>query len=263
MVGLIPVAIWWAVRDGRQTRIARLLVVGSRRSSCSSRSPGQKRIWYPSDCCGRGRADRRHARRGHRRWAGSATAGPLLRGRCNGGVAARDRVQRRCGFTSDGSFSLWRDAGRCGGRRWRPRRCRVALRRVSSAVVAMVTASSSSLEIVCARYPTSSDTSQSAVLRHHSIARDQRRNRRLVSVALPSMVFYLNRPVMEAWSRITCARYSIRAATCISSWRRPVTHGPCRWRTRILARREMFDVKAKNFLDGSELPQFVLISNRE
>ena len=33
--------------------------------------------------------------------------------------------------------------------------------------------------------------------------------------------------------------------------------------TYVLARQPMFDIKARNFLDGSELPQFVLVSNRE
>jgi hypothetical protein len=33
--------------------------------------------------------------------------------------------------------------------------------------------------------------------------------------------------------------------------------------THVLARQPMFDIKARNFLDGSALPQFVLVSNRE
>jgi len=33
--------------------------------------------------------------------------------------------------------------------------------------------------------------------------------------------------------------------------------------TYVLARRPMFDLKPRNFIDGSELPQFVLVSNRE
>ncbi len=33
--------------------------------------------------------------------------------------------------------------------------------------------------------------------------------------------------------------------------------------TYVLARQPMFDLKLRNFLEGSELPQFVLVSNRE
>jgi hypothetical protein len=33
--------------------------------------------------------------------------------------------------------------------------------------------------------------------------------------------------------------------------------------TYVLARQPMFDLKTRNFLEGSELPQFVLVSNRE
>lgn len=33
--------------------------------------------------------------------------------------------------------------------------------------------------------------------------------------------------------------------------------------TFVLARQPLFDLKPKNFLDGSELQQFVLVSNRD
>jgi len=33
--------------------------------------------------------------------------------------------------------------------------------------------------------------------------------------------------------------------------------------TYVLARRQLFDLKPINFIEGSELPQFVLVSNRE
>ena len=33
--------------------------------------------------------------------------------------------------------------------------------------------------------------------------------------------------------------------------------------TYVLARQPLFDIKPRNFLDGSELPQFVLVSNRD
>ena len=84
--------------------------------------------------------------------------------------------------------------------------------------------------------------------------------------ALPSMVYYLQRPVME----VVVADH-LRAVFHSSSDvyfvmpeseyadvkdRLPV-------KTYVLSRQEMFDLKARNFLEGSELPRFVLISNRE
>ena len=84
--------------------------------------------------------------------------------------------------------------------------------------------------------------------------------------ALPSMVFYLHRPVMEvllpdhlgAVFRSSSDIYFVMPESEYENVRDrlPV-------KTYVLARQEMFDLKAKNFLDGSELPWFVLISNRE
>ena len=34
-------------------------------------------------------------------------------------------------------------------------------------------------------------------------------------------------------------------------------------KTYVLARQQMFDLKPRNFLEGTELPQVVLVSNRE
>jgi hypothetical protein len=84
--------------------------------------------------------------------------------------------------------------------------------------------------------------------------------------ALPSMVFYLHRPVMEVvlpdhlravfhssgdvYFLMTEQQYHAIKETL------PVD-------TYVLARQPMFDVKPKNFLEGSELPQFVLVSNRD
>ena len=84
--------------------------------------------------------------------------------------------------------------------------------------------------------------------------------------ALPSMVFYLQRPVMEVvipdhlravfhssgdvYFLMTEQEYHAIKDTL------PVD-------TFVLARQPMFDLKPKNFLEGSELPQFVLVSNRD
>jgi 4-amino-4-deoxy-L-arabinose transferase-like glycosyltransferase len=84
--------------------------------------------------------------------------------------------------------------------------------------------------------------------------------------ALPSMVFYLHRPVMEvvvpdhlrAVFHSTSDVYFVMTENEYTSVkdRLPVE-------TYVLARQPMFDLKPRNFLEGSELPQFVLVSNRE
>ena len=84
--------------------------------------------------------------------------------------------------------------------------------------------------------------------------------------ALPSMVFYLHRPVMEvvlpdhlrAVFHSSSDVYFIMPEDEYNSIkeRLPVE-------TYVLARQQMFDLRPKNFLDGSELPQFVLVSNRD
>ena len=84
--------------------------------------------------------------------------------------------------------------------------------------------------------------------------------------SLPSMVFYLHRPIMEvvlpdhlrAVFSSSSDVYFIMAENEYNSVkdRLPVD-------TYVLARQPMFDLRPKNFLDGSELPQFVLVSNRD
>jgi 4-amino-4-deoxy-L-arabinose transferase-like glycosyltransferase len=84
--------------------------------------------------------------------------------------------------------------------------------------------------------------------------------------SLPSMVFYLHRPVMEVVlpDHLRAVFYSSSDVYFIMAEdeynsvkdRLPVD-------TYVLARQQMFDLKPKNFFDGSELPQFVLVSNRE
>jgi 4-amino-4-deoxy-L-arabinose transferase-like glycosyltransferase len=85
-------------------------------------------------------------------------------------------------------------------------------------------------------------------------------------VSLPSMVFYLHRPVREVVrpDHLRAVFYSSSDVYFIMAEdeynsvkdRLPVD-------TYVLARQQMFDLKPKNFFDGSELPQFVLVSNRE
>jgi len=84
--------------------------------------------------------------------------------------------------------------------------------------------------------------------------------------SLPSMVFYLHRPVMEvvlpdhlrAVFHSTSDVYFVMAESDYLSIRDRLPTD-----TYVLARQPMFDLKPRNFLEGSELPQFVLVSNRE
>ena len=84
--------------------------------------------------------------------------------------------------------------------------------------------------------------------------------------ALPSMVFYLHRPVMEVImpDHLRAVFHSTSDVYFVMDEREyagikdrlPVE-------TYVLARQPMFDLRPRNFLDGSELSQFVLVSNRE
>jgi 4-amino-4-deoxy-L-arabinose transferase-like glycosyltransferase len=84
--------------------------------------------------------------------------------------------------------------------------------------------------------------------------------------SLPSMVFYLHRPVMEVVlpDHLRTVFYSASDVYFIMA---EAEYNSVRDRlpveTYVLARQPMFDVKPRNFLDGSELPQFVLVSNRD
>jgi hypothetical protein len=84
--------------------------------------------------------------------------------------------------------------------------------------------------------------------------------------SFPSMVFYLHRPVMEVVmpDHLRAVFYSSSDVYFIMAEheynsirdRLPVE-------TFVLARQPLFDLKPKNFLDGTELQQFVLVSNRD
>ena len=84
--------------------------------------------------------------------------------------------------------------------------------------------------------------------------------------SLPSMVFYLHRPVMEVVlpDHLRAVFYSSSDVYFImaeAEYKSVKERLPVE--TYVLARQPMFDLKPKNFLDGSELPQFVLVSNRD
>ena len=79
------------------------------------------------------------------------------------------------------------------------------------------------------------------------------------------MVYYLNRPIMEVVlpDHLRAVFYSSSDIYFVMA--EPEYDGiksrlPAK--TFVLARQPMFDLRPKNFLNGSELTEFVLISNR-
>jgi 4-amino-4-deoxy-L-arabinose transferase-like glycosyltransferase len=83
--------------------------------------------------------------------------------------------------------------------------------------------------------------------------------------ALPSMAFYMRRPVFEVFDvealRQTFA--SGKEVYCLMTSEdyqtiKDTLSGP----THVLARRPLFDVKIRAFVEGNELPDIVLVSNR-
>jgi hypothetical protein len=80
------------------------------------------------------------------------------------------------------------------------------------------------------------------------------------------MVFYLHRPIMEVvlpehLRAVFHSASDIYFVMPESEYEMVKDRLPVR--TYVLARQRMFDLKPRNFLAGSELPQFVLVSNRE
>lgn len=84
--------------------------------------------------------------------------------------------------------------------------------------------------------------------------------------SLPSMVYYLNRPIMEVVlpDHLRAVFYS---ASDIYFVMPEAEYDSVRDRlpvsTYVLARQQMFDLRPVNFIEGVELTQFVLVSNRE
>jgi 4-amino-4-deoxy-L-arabinose transferase-like glycosyltransferase len=83
--------------------------------------------------------------------------------------------------------------------------------------------------------------------------------------ALPSMAFYMRRPVFEVFDldKLRQTFASGQDVYCLMTdedYRavKATLDGP----THILARRPLFDVKMQAFLEGNELPDIVLVSNR-
>jgi 4-amino-4-deoxy-L-arabinose transferase-like glycosyltransferase len=83
--------------------------------------------------------------------------------------------------------------------------------------------------------------------------------------ALPSLVYYMNRPVMEVVlpdHLRSVFRSSVDIHFVMPETDYEQIKGLLPADTYVLARQPMFDLRPRNFREGAELPQFVLISNR-
>jgi 4-amino-4-deoxy-L-arabinose transferase-like glycosyltransferase len=84
-------------------------------------------------------------------------------------------------------------------------------------------------------------------------------------IALPSMAFYMRRPVfevfdLEALKQTFASGHQVYCLMTHDDYQsvKTVLGGS----TYVLARRPLFDVKIRSFLEGTELPDIVLVSNR-
>jgi 4-amino-4-deoxy-L-arabinose transferase-like glycosyltransferase len=270
---MIPVALWWAIRDERQDRVARLLAVWIAAIVVFFSLSGTKEDLYilpivPAEAAligallvkaiDSGPFDA--AQRGRVAWAAGATAVLLL----ITGSAALWLFAVTHRYSLDGAALVGVAAlvGGLGGLVWLFRR---------NVFASVATIAASVVVIVwCIVICTLPDFERYKPVKPFS---DIIRSRASIGAivgsykfSLPSMVFYLHRPVMEvvlpdhlrAVFYSTSDVYFIMAEDEYNSIkdRLPVD-------TYVLARQQMFDLRPKNFLDGSELPQFVLVSNRD
>jgi len=264
---MIPLALWWAIRDERQHRVARLLVVWIAVIVAFFSLSGTKEDLYilpivPAEAALIGAMVAAAVERGSRpvAWLTGVTAGTLA---VTGSVALWTfAVAHRYsleGAVFVGAAAL---AGGVIALVWLLRR---------SLFASMATIVSSLVVIVwCVVICTLPDFERYKPVRPFS---DIIRARASVGAivgsykfSLPSMVFYLNRPVMEVVlpDHLRAVFYSSSDVYFIMAEeeynsvkeRLPVE-------THVLARQPMFDLKPRNFIEGSELPQFVLVSNRE
>ena len=262
---MIPVALWWAIRDQRADRVARLLVVWIAAIVVFFSLSGTKEDLYilpivPAEAALIGAM---LAKAGDRRpvaWAAGATAVLML----VAGSAALWAFAIADWYSLDGGALIGTAAlaGGAGSLVWLFRR------RMFASIVTL--ASSVIVMVWCVVLFTLPDFERYKPVRPFS---DIIRSRASIGAivgsykfSLPSMVFYLHRPVMEVVlpDHLRAVFYSSSDVYFIMAEheydsikdRLPVE-------TFVLARQPMFDLKPKNFLDGSELQHFVLVSNRD
>jgi 4-amino-4-deoxy-L-arabinose transferase-like glycosyltransferase len=266
---LIPLSLWWAARDARDDRIARLLVIWIGTIVVFFSLSGTKEDLYilpivPAEAALIGamlaKAVEGSARDRALRWFAGANA--MLLAAAGAALLWTFAIDRRYSLDGAAVIGVIAVSGSAGAVVCLMRR------RVFASVV--TTAGSLILIIWCIVLCTLPDFERYKPVRPFSEIIRSRANVGAIvgsyKFSLPSMVFYLHRPVMEvvlpdhlrAVFYSTSDVYFIMAEDEYNSIkdRLPVE-------TYVLARQQMFDLRPKNFLDGSELPQFVLVSNRD
>jgi 4-amino-4-deoxy-L-arabinose transferase-like glycosyltransferase len=262
---MIPVALWWALRHERHDRVARLLVVWIAAIVIFFSFSGTKEDLYilpivPAEAALIGAMLAKAMESRFVAWATGASAAVLALVGAVGlwafGIADRYSLD---GAAFVGAVAL---AGGIAGLVWLWRR------RVFASFVSL--AASVVVIVWCVVVYTLPDFERYKPVRPFSeVIRSRASVGAIVGsyrFSLPSMVFYLHRPVMEVVvpDHLRAVFYSSSDVYFIMAEdeytsikdRLPVE-------TFVLARQQMFDLKPKNFLDGSELQQFVLVSNRD
>jgi len=266
---MIPLALWWAVRERRQNRVARLLVIWIAAIVVFFSLSGTKEDLYILPIVAAeaaliggvlARAIEGDPVRRPVTWGSALTALLLLgAGVTMVWVFAVANRYVLAGATFAGAAAA---VGGAGAFVWSVRR------RVLAATVTV--AGSLVLIAWCVVLCTLPDFERYKPVRPFSeIIRSRASVGAIVGsykFSLPSMVFYLHRPVMEVVlpDHLRAVFYSTSDVYFVMAedeYQRIKDRLPVD--TYVLARRPMFDLKPRNFIDGSELPQFVLVSNRE
>ena len=264
---MIPLALWWALRDERQHRVARLMVVWIAVIVAFFSLSGTKEDLYilpivPAEAALIGAMVAKAVERGSRAvtWVTGVTAALLA---ATGSTTLwLFAVAHRYSLDGAAFVGAAAIAGGVIAIVWLLR---------SSLFAAVATMASSLVVIVwCIVLCTLPDFERYKPVRPFSGIIQSRASVGAIvgsyKFSLPSMVFYLNRPVMEVVlpDHLRAVFYSSSDVYFIMAEdeydsvkeRLPV-------QTYVLARQPMFDLKPINFIEGSELPQFVLVSNRE
>jgi 4-amino-4-deoxy-L-arabinose transferase-like glycosyltransferase len=262
---MIPLALWWAIREERQNRVARLLVVWIAAIVVFFSLSGTKEDLYilpivSAEAALIGAMIANGLERRTVAWGAGATAVLLLMtGSVGLWIFAIANQYSLDGGALVGAIGV---AGGIAALVWLFRR---------HVFAPIVTVAATLVGIVwCIVLCTLPDFERYKPVRPFS---DIIRSRASIGAivgsykfSLPSMVFYLHRPVMEVVlpDHLRAVFYSSSDVYFIMAEdeynsikdRLPVD-------THVLARQQMFDLKPRNFLDGSELSQFVLVSNRD
>jgi 4-amino-4-deoxy-L-arabinose transferase-like glycosyltransferase len=266
---LIPLALWWAVRVGREIRVARLLLVWIVVTVAFFSFSGTKEDLYILPIVG----------------AEAALIGAMLAKATEGDVVARPVSWASCltslllfaagagmvwvftvtdRYTLEGAVFVGAVAAIGGAAAF----VLSARRRVlaSTATLAASLVAIAWCVVLC----TLPDFERYKPVRPFSeIIRTRASVGAIVGsykFSLPSMVFYLHRPVMEVVlpDHLRAVFHSpgdVYFVMSESEYNTVKDRLPVE--TYVLARQPMFDIKPRNFIEGSELPQFVLVSNRE